>query len=65
MKVSEAFTEDIVKIEGAHHSFIDLDYFKNVMGEVDDKDDQQNVYKSYPVKVECLEIGWIIQKDQI
>jgi hypothetical protein len=65
MKVSSTFSEDIVKIAAAHHSFIDLDYFKDAMGEVNDKDDRQNRYNSYPVKIECLEIGWIIQKDQV
>lgn len=32
--------------------------------QIDEKDDTFNRYNSFPVKVECLEIGWIIQKDK-
>lgn len=59
MKVIEPFNDTIVAINASGSSFVDDDYFQKVLGEQPKESD----YNSYPVKVTCLEVGWLIQNE--
>ena len=56
MRVTAPFSDNIIGIASASSSFIDEDFYTNKMNQKKHDSD----YNSYPVKVEILEVGWIL-----
>ena len=57
--------DSIVKLNSAITSYIDGEYYIDVMGEEKrmDLDLLNSDYKNYPVKVEALRANWILDSD--
>ena len=49
-------SDTIVCIERAYSSYVDENYFREMMQEKKDSD-----HNSFPVKVVALEVGWILE----
>ena len=55
MRVSQPYSNKIVKMERSITSYVDGEYYKEFFREQPDNQD----FKSYPVKVVALRIEWI------
>ena len=56
LRLEEPFSDDIVAMAASRSIYIDENFYTNEMG---DQKTNKN-FKSYPVNVECLRVGWII-----
>ena len=57
MRVQSTFSNKIVKLGSSDTSYIDGEYYKSKFEENDEK------YKSYPVKVVALRINWVLTNE--
>lgn len=63
LRVQSKDLEDIVKIKPSITSYVDREYYIDVMEEQKDKDMDDHNYKNYPVKVQALRANWILDSD--
>ena len=57
MKVKQALNKEIVAIASSPTVYIDQNFYEKEMYE----NEKKAKFKSYPVKIEALKVGWIIQ----
>jgi uncharacterized protein YaaQ len=57
LKVPYKFSQDIVSVNKSTCSYVDDSYFEKTVGE----NKQNKSYPNYPVEVEALKIGWILE----
>lgn len=60
LKISQPWDEEIVSIADSQCVYIDDDFYRHKMFE----DKLNPSYKSIPVKMEAMKVGWIINTDQ-
>lgn len=58
LRVYEPVNEQLVAISHAYVSYVDDNYYRKSFGE-----DKFADYNSYPVKVVCVEVGWVLNSD--
>ena len=66
LRINQPFSKDIIAIADASSQFIDDLFFQNKMGEKKEKEQMAlHDVVSYPVKIVCLRVGWIIYDEKI
>ena len=55
LRVAGTVNEQLVAINHAYVSYVDDNYYRKMFGE-----DKFADYNSYPVKVVCVEVGWVL-----
>lgn len=59
LRIAEPLDDEIIAIASSPTVYIDQDFYTKQMKE-DDHENKKAKYKSYPVKIEALKVGWII-----
>jgi hypothetical protein len=62
MRVIKSYNDEIVQIVDSPCIYIDEDFYSSHFKE--EKDVKKQGFKSFPVKIECLNVGWIINSDE-
>ena len=60
LRILEPLDGEIVAIASSPTVYIDQDFYKSQMNE----DENKPKYKSYPVAIEALKVGWLINNPE-
>ena len=64
LKSSAQEDEEIIIVRPTKSSYVDEDYFKKVVGELDaDELESISDRKTFAVKIECVKADWIINEE--